>query len=386
MNTRNFYQNLSTFSKFSQAFSANSYQKVPDDWWIIVADIIGSTKAIEAGHYKSVNFIGSLPIIAVINLLTPLEIPYVFGGDGASLLIANEDKKQVLEVLIATAQLADSVYGLQYRLGAVSVKIIHQQNSDIQVAKFNVSKNYQQAFFMGGGLSLADSLVKQDTAFQINISRKSTVAPDFSGLECRWQDILNRRGQVLSLMIEVVDNPIWDTARLYQSILQHLENIVGNKSERSAVTKQNLIISLSPKQLFYEAKAFTPHGKTLKQVFKIIIENLLGKFLMKFAINQWRFYKENTIKTTDAEKFDDTLRMVIAVTEQQQKQLTSYLEREYQAGKLIYGIHVSNRALMTCLIFERHGQQVHFIDAADGGYALAAKSFKQRKKQHKERA
>ena len=39
-----------------------------------------------------------------------------------------------------------------------------------------------------------------------------------------------------------------------------------------------------------------------------------------------------------------------------------------------------DRALMTCLVFEREGRQVHFVDGADGGYALAAKAMKARMK------
>ena len=44
----------------------------------------------------------------------------------------------------------------------------------------------------------------------------------------------------------------------------------------------------------------------------------------------------------------------------------------------VYGLHPSNRAQVTCLVFERMGHQVHFIDGADGGYALAAKDLKKR--------
>jgi hypothetical protein len=33
---------------------------------------------------------------------------------------------------------------------------------------------------------------------------------------------------------------------------------------------------------------------------------------------------------------------------------------------------------MTCLVFERNGRQVHFVDGADGGYAVAAKAMKRR--------
>ena len=35
---------------------------------------------------------------------------------------------------------------------------------------------------------------------------------------------------------------------------------------------------------------------------------------------------------------------------------------------------------MTCLVFERMGSQVHFVDAADGGYAMAAVGLKKQLK------
>jgi hypothetical protein len=49
----------------------------------------------------------------------------------------------------------------------------------------------------------------------------------------------------------------------------------------------------------------------------------------------------------------------------------------------VYGLHISDRALMTCLVFERNGRQVHFVDGADGGYALAAKEMKQKLSEQK---
>ena len=379
-NNRNYYQNLSTFSDFSKAFDADNYQLMPDDWWVVVADIIDSTKAIEAGRYKDINFVGSLPIIATINFLSPLEFPYVFGGDGATLLVPDADKQQVMNLLIATAQTAATLYGLQYRLGAVKVESIRQQGKDVQVAKFNVSNNYQQAFFTGGGLALADSLVKQEAMYRVDLTQDISIEPDFSGLECRWQDIPSYRGYAISLLVQVLGITEKDSMQSYQELLKQMEHIVGGKKERSVVTLEGLTLSLSPKQLSNEEKAFSLSSRSKKPLYKILLENLLGKFLMRFASKNWRFYKQNLIQTTDAEKFDDTLRMVIAVTDTQLKQLTDYFEQEYQNNQLIYGIHVSNSAIMTCLIFERHGKQVHFIDATGGGYAIAAEDFKQRQK------
>lgn len=68
--------------------------------------------------------------------------------------------------------------------------------------------------------------------------------------------------------------------------------------------------------------------------------------------------------------------MIISSNSWQREKLVRYLEKNYQAGKLVYGIHVSDRVLMTCLVPVGLGRNVHLVDGADGGYALAAKDMK----------
>jgi hypothetical protein len=46
--------------------------------------------------------------------------------------------------------------------------------------------------------------------------------------------------------------------------------------------------------------------------------------------------------------------------------------------ELAYGLHVSDRAHMTCLVFNYAGKHLHFIDGADGGLFSAARAFKER--------
>jgi hypothetical protein len=36
---------------------------------------------------------------------------------------------------------------------------------------------------------------------------------------------------------------------------------------------------------------------------------------------------------------------------------------------------------MTCLVFNRHGGHVHFVDGAQGGYAMAAAQMKAQQKE-----
>jgi hypothetical protein len=49
---------------------------------------------------------------------------------------------------------------------------------------------------------------------------------------------------------------------------------------------------------------------------------------------------------------------------------------EYEAGNVVFGMYRASAALMTCVIESHQGAHVHFIDGADGGYALAAKEMK----------
>ena len=87
--------------------------------------------------------------------------------------------------------------------------------------------------------------------------------------------------------------------------------------------------------------------------------------------------REN-IENADVSKFDGTLKMTIAITPEARERLTVLLDRLEAGGGIVYGTHVSDRAIMTCLIHANHQDEVHFVDAADGGYALAARRLKQK--------
>ena len=58
--------------------------------------------------------------------------------------------------------------------------------------------------------------------------------------------------------------------------------------------------------------------------------------------------------------------------------LTASLEERNARRELVFGVHVANRAQMTCLVFDYAGRHLHFIDGADGGLRLAAKALKER--------
>ena len=88
-------------------------------------------------------------------------------------------------------------------------------------------------------------------------------------------------------------------------------------------------------------------------------------------------YIEAQIMNTDYRKLDDTLRMILDCTVEQGTAIRNCLESYRVSGKIFFGIHESNTAIMTCLVFSStSGEHVHFMDGGDGGYAIAARELK----------
>ena len=95
---------------------------------------------------------------------------------------------------------------------------------------------------------------------------------------------------------------------------------------------------------------------------------------------RWRDYIDLLVRSSDFRKYDDMLRMIVAGTAENRRRLVTWLEAQQDAGHLRFGHHVASHALITCVVFERMGNQIHFVDGARGGYALAARAMKRQTK------
>ena len=72
-------------------------------------------------------------------------------------------------------------------------------------------------------------------------------------------------------------------------------------------------------------------------------------------------YKKDTILNADYQKFDDMMRMVLDCSLVQIEQIENYLKDTKDRGKIFYGTHVSDEALMTCLVFSLNNDgHTHF--------------------------
>src|SRR5437762_3509336 len=100
--TDNFYKELEPASFFSEIFNSQYLHNVPENWYVVITDVIDSTRAIEQGKYKDVNIAGGLAAIAISNAFNDMDFPFIFGGDGITFLIPEKIHLLVHDILYST--------------------------------------------------------------------------------------------------------------------------------------------------------------------------------------------------------------------------------------------------------------------------------------------
>ena len=116
----------------------------------------------------------------------------------------------------------------------------------------------------------------------------------------------------------------------------------------------------------------------------VFLNALLVWLVFKLGIRIGRFsadrYRREIAETTDFRKFDDALIMTIDCSPATVDRLRSILDRASARKIVRYGLHVQDEALITCVVPSvLSSDHMHFVDGADGGYALAARDLKHRK-------
>ena len=379
-----FYQRLPVFTDFAELTRSDWYQPLPDDWWLVLADIRASTRAINDGRYRDVNSVSAAAMVAVLNACRPCEVPYAFGGDGISVACPPECQQAVGNALLAVQELARREFRLDLRIALIPVLAVRVQGVDVTVARYQPSPHFAQAMFQGGGLALAEQWLKQPDLPAIYRISELAYQPlaDFSGYECRWQTVPSHRDETLSLLVQPLSSEPQARGALYRQVLEVLESICGSEADYHPLQERQLKLVSTPRDIETEARIRLPDSSTWQRWcyrWRVFLLLLAGRYLMKTdqSENGWRGYRQRLLANSDFQKCDDQLRMVIAVDREQRVRLLEWLQQQHSAGRLVYGVHVSDAALMTCLVTDYVNNHVHFLDGDKGGYALAAQGLKQ---------
>jgi hypothetical protein len=373
-NTNHFYRDLPGFSQFVDLHMSKHYRRVPDDWFIVICDLRGSTEAIDSGLYQNVNLIGAA-CISTVRAALPDEFPFVFGGDGASLLLPAQHLDKACDQLSKLQNLAKANFGFDLRVCAVRVGDAHRAGAPIELAKFMTTPQLGMALIRGGGLSWAETNAKSDTArFGVPPAADGAALPDLSGLSCRWQPLSSQRGQILSILIESRTGH-----SVFASIIEEISRIVGGDVSNARPTSLAAMTYRSGWEMLRNERRYVKSVWSLafaRRLVSILISLMAFRYRLPMPFDA-RGYVADVPRHSDFRKFDDILRMVLDCDPGEVDEIEQLLDRHYNRGEIYYGIHRSPEALMTCFVEGlQPGQHVHFIDGSGGGYAMAAKRLK----------
>ncbi len=381
-----FYDMLEPFDAFDGFVDFAAYAALPDDWSVIISDVAGSTQAIREGNYKNVNMVGAASIMAVLNVRGGLEVPFVFGGDGATLAVPAALKAAACDALLALQAASRAMFGLELRVGVVAMSELRAGGEDVTVRKHRLSPGNHLAMFAGGGVELAERLIKgaPDEAGYRLTAPPGMAPPDLGGLSCRWDPLRPTRGRMMNLLIEATSDDPLEEGRELTAVMAGIGAILGQDVAASApASKGSMTFRWPPRGLMVEARA-TAGGKP---VWRRYAEVLLSSLLQLWAERRGRkvgpydapAYGRELRSNTDFRKFDGMFRGVLDVSPAQATAIEALLEDGYRDGRLVYGVHAADEALMTCLVFDMAGSEhVHFVDCAGGGFAMAAIGLKAR--------
>ena len=375
-----FLDGIQVFRQFHDVTNPGLYRPLPPGWALALADIVGSTAAMEAGRYKAVNMAGAAVISSLSNSLKRYDLPFVFGGDGAAVAVPPQEISSAAVALSNVQRWAEDDLGLTMRVALVPVDDIRSHGHDVRVARFQASENVSYAMLSGGGNQWADAQMKAGL-YSLPPAAKGA-RPDLTGLSCRFNPIKASHGKIVSVI--AIPGPRQDLAAFNQLVL----DIIGMTEQ---VGRQAHPVPESGPQLGYiseglplEARAGAGFGDRrgmLKRGARVFGEIMLVNVLGILNVNLGRFnavnYRRTVASNTDFRKFDDGLKMTIDLTDDQLNILRERLAQAFAAGVCNYGLHEQNAALMTCIVpSPLSNDHMHFVDGAMGGYASAATQLK----------
>lgn len=380
-----FYSELPSFSDFSAVGVLGEYRPVPDDWYVLAADIVRSTDAVAAGRYKDVNMIGAAIIAAVLNQVGRERVPFVFGGDGAMLVVPAKHIDAAREALAGVVDLARQIMELELRAAAIPVAVLRARGGDVRVRKYQLSPGNHLAMILGDGLAIADQILKNpEQVVPFAVSFEESELPPLEGLSCRWEPLPAQQGHIVSLILKPA------VGRTLPEVMQDLAGQLGfnpltDDNEVRLAERKRLAFRFPPSGLRREvAMAFA--GSPVRGWLQSLVECVF--FVVGYTTG-WRIgpfdpkrYIKELSLNTDHRKVGDSLQLVLDLTPEQLSAVKSHLEKAFAAGELVFGLHVSDSALMTCFVEDiGNSRHIHFVDGADGGLSMAAAEFKQRQAQ-----
>lgn len=376
--THRFFLDLPLTSDFAALAGPEPYRPLPDDWVLCLADIAAPDVAIAAGRYRSVNVAGAAAVVALMNALESMTIPFVFFGDGARFAVHADQIALAGEALARTGAFLRDEFGLTLRAAMVPMAEIRAAGRDVQVARHAASPDVSYAMFRGGGLAWAAEVLETGK-FGVKASPEG-FRPDLAGLSCRFDESPAKRGVMLSVLVQPNGEETPEFDALTRDILAMGADEAG--AERPFAGPESLSLKRQAEAFDLESRTYHVEGypRWLVRLERQVFTRFIG-FLLKGDRKAGRFdagrYKREVIANADFRRFAGGLRLTLDCAPGVADAIEARLAKAQAAGIARYGLHRQAAAIMTCLTPTlTDPNHVHFIDGAGGGFAEAARALR----------
>lgn len=378
MSTANdqFYHQLSGSKlPLSELLKQNElFQQVPADWHVIITDIKGSTKAVFEGQHETINLVATGSIVAVLNYVfkKEIEIPFFFGGDGATFLVPASILDVAMELLLLYKENTLVNLGLELRVGTLPLQQIYDHGHEIMISKFSVSEAFSIPVVLGDGLSYAEKIIKAEN-YLFNQEWESADELDLNGMQCRWDKIgpPENGNEVVTLLIVAGKANYQDSA--FSKVVGYMDDIYGEPKKRQPISVAKLKLKSTFNRLSLEMRARIGKIRFLELVETWLI-NLYG--YVYFRTENGKNYLNRLVEMSDTLVIDGKINTVISGSKTQRLKLLEALDELEKLGEIFYGIHISNDAVMSCYVRDLKDGHIHFVDGSEGGYTQAAMVLK----------
>jgi hypothetical protein len=373
--TENFFESLTPTNGLGAAKKQEVCVAVPENFFLFITDVKGSTEAIRAGKYRDVNVAGALCIMAIINSEYYRKIPFIFGGDGVMFLVPENALSLFSDLMCAVRQFTQAVLNMELRVGIVPIQTLYQAGKQLAIGKLSFGHGGCLAIFEGNGIEFAENLVKMPASdYLLPATHITHTEVNFEGFFCPFADIPSEQGNVMALIIKPMQMN-------WHDISKELFGYIGDENLHHPLDANALSINKTAHNI--DLNAAVVSGKNsgfLYHLEQLVVKTKLlrlNRTAMKVKIAQ--AVRSNMMPASDYQKYDGNYKIVFRCSTETIERVIQWLTQHEQQGSFLFGYHLTNRSIMTCL-FDGKGddRELHLIDAADGGYALAAAMLKQK--------
>lgn len=376
--TDRFYSRLpvNSISLSDLLMEEHLFYAVPQNWHVLITDVKNSTRAAVEGRHQLVNLVATGSIVAALNVAfrDNTEIPFFFGGDGATFIIP----PALLEpTLLALQQHRDNTlknFELDLRVGHVPVSDIYAEGHQLKISKLKASSIFTIPILLGDGLSHAEKKIKESDIMYPE-SDPDAEELDMSGMHCRWDKIKPplAENEVVSLLVIARDG--MSQSAVFKKVIDDIDDIYGPQEDRKPISVERLRMVASLKKIGTEMRTRLGSFNAFYMI-KTWATTVIGKLYFKTPKGKQYLYK--LVDMSDTLVIDGKINTVITGTREQREKLQQRLEKMEAGNEILFGVHVSSESVMSCYVRNLEDQHVHFVDGADGGYTKAAGVLKKK--------